>query len=134
MMAAGTPAFMAPESAFGASDVDGRADLYAVGAVGYWLLTGSLVFENETAYGTLLDQVRTAPIPPSQRTETLIPEALERIIMACLEKDPQNRPQTASELASMLKAVELATPWTEQRAEKWWRAHRPASMQRSEAA
>ena len=64
----------------------------------YWLLTGRLVFEGLTDYETLLEHVNTLPVPPSQRTETAIPSELDRIIMACLDKDPSKRPQTASEL------------------------------------
>jgi serine/threonine-protein kinase len=124
-MVAGTPAFMAPESALNANDADVRADLYAVGAVAYWLLTGRLVFEGLSGYETLLEQVNTRPVPPSQRTETAIPSDLERIIMACLEKDPHKRPQSAAELMSMLKAVSNASPWTTNRAEHWWQTHRP---------
>jgi hypothetical protein len=126
-MGAGTPAFMAPESAVNAGDVDARADLYAVGAVAYWMLTGKPVFEGPSAYAILLDHVRKAPIPPSQRMETEMPPALEQLIMACLEKDPQNRPQTAAELVAGLRAIEFVRPWTPQRAENWWRMHRPMS-------
>ena len=124
-MVAGTPAFMAPESALNANDADARADLYAVGAVAYWLLTGRLLFEGLTGYETLLEQVNAMPVPPSHRTETTIPAELERIIMACLEKDPHKRPQSAAELMSLLKAVPLASSWTSNRAEHWWQTHRP---------
>jgi serine/threonine protein kinase len=126
-MVAGTPAFMAPESAVNANDADVRADLYAVGAVGYWMLTGRLLFEGLTDYETLLERVSKTPAPPSQRSETPIPADLERIIMACLEKNPNDRPQTARELMERLKAVPLGTEWTQDRAEHWWRAHRPAT-------
>jgi serine/threonine-protein kinase len=123
--AGGTPAFMAPEAALG-ERVDARTDLYALGAVGYWLLTGHLVFEGETAYATVLDHIRKAPIPPSRRTEIEIPESLERIIMMCLEKDPAKRPASARELAQMLRNVELSDDWDETRAARWWEMHRPA--------
>jgi serine/threonine-protein kinase len=124
-MAGGTPAFMAPEIALNGSKVDARADIYALGCVAYWLLTGKLLFEAETPYATVLDHVRKAPVPPSRRTEMEIPESLERIIMACLEKDPAKRPPSASELGRLLKATKLAESWTAERAERWWRAHRP---------
>ncbi|HTG74791.1 MAG TPA: hypothetical protein VMB70_13540, partial [Terriglobia bacterium] len=71
---------------------------------------------------------------PSQRTETAIPPELERIIMACLEKDPHKRPQTASELIASLKAVPLPAPWTPYRAEHWWQAHRPTSRRQQNIA
>jgi len=124
-LAGGTPAFMAPEAALGEGAVDGRADLYALGAVGYWLLTGKLVFEAETAYATVLDHIRKTPVPPSRRTELEIPASLERIILRCLEKDPAKRPESARELAWLLKDVEVSEPWTQERAERWWQAHRP---------
>jgi eukaryotic-like serine/threonine-protein kinase len=127
--AAGTPAFMAPEAALGET-VDARTDLYALGAVGYWLLTGRLVFEGETPYATVLDHVRKAPVPPSRRTELEIPESLERIIMMCLEKDPAKRPGSARELGQMLQKVELAAKWDEPRAARWWQMHRPAATGR----
>ena len=125
----GTPAFMAPEAALGET-VDARADLYALGAVGYWLLTGKLVFEGETPYATVLDHIRKTPVPPSRRTEMEIPRSLERIIMMCLEKDPAKRPANARELARMLREVELETEWSQERAERWWNIHRPEAAGR----
>jgi serine/threonine-protein kinase len=122
--AAGTPAFRAPEAALGGV-VDARADIYALGAVGYWLLSGHLVFEAETPYAMVLDHVRKAPMPPSRRTELRIPEQLEKIIMMCLEKDPANRPSSAAELARMLRDVPLSRAWDDSRAERWWQMHRP---------
>jgi eukaryotic-like serine/threonine-protein kinase len=127
--AVGTPAFMAPEAALGET-VDARTDLYSLGAVGYWLLTGHLVFEGETAYSTVLDHVRKTPVPPSRRTEIDIPESLERIIMMCLEKDPAKRPASARKLADMLRRVEVAEEWNEVRAARWWEVHRPAATGR----
>ena len=121
----GTPSYMAPEAALSPGDADSRSDLYAVGAVAYWMLTGRLVFEGVTRMEALLEQVRAMPVPPSQRTETPIPAELERIIMMCLDPDPRNRPQTAADLAAMLRGVAFVAPWTRQRAENWWRAHRP---------
>jgi serine/threonine-protein kinase len=120
---------MAPEAALGET-LDARTDLYSLGAVGYWLLTGRLVFEGETPYSTVLDHIRKAPVAPSRRTELEIPESLERIIMMCLEKDPAKRPESAQELAEMLRRVEVAEEWTEARAMRWWEVHRPAATGR----
>jgi serine/threonine-protein kinase len=121
----GTPAYMAPEVAMGKPDVDGRADLYSAGCVGYWLLTGQLVFDSPTAMAMALAHVQTPPVPPSQRTEIEIPGSLERLILMCLEKDPAKRPESARELILLLDACDGLPPWTQQAAELWWRAHIP---------
>jgi serine/threonine-protein kinase len=121
----GTPAFMAPEMAQGTSGANARADIYAVGCVAYWLLTEKLVFEAETPMDTILKHASEEPVPPSKRTEEEIPAALERIIMACLEKDPGRRPQSADELYRQLEAVECAEAWSRERAKRWWEVHRP---------
>jgi hypothetical protein len=120
---AGTPAFIAPEMALGKSDVDGRADLYALGCVGYWLLTGERVFAEDTPLATVLAHVQEKPTPPSMRTELEIPASLERVIMACLEKDPADRPASAAELDAMLAAVTLDEQWTAEDARDWWMLH-----------
>ena len=114
----GTPSYMAPEMAFG-ENVDARADIYAVGCVAYFLLTGKLVFEGEGALQTIMKHVRSQPVPPSQRTENPIPPALDEIVLACLAKDPAHRPQTAGALASSLAAVQVAR-WGEEDATSWW--------------
>jgi serine/threonine-protein kinase len=125
----GTPAFMAPEQALGRSDVDGRADIYATGCVGYWLLTGELVFKAESAMAILLHHAQTPPIPPSARTELPIPEALDRLVLSCLAKDPADRPQSARELSLRLAAVQGPSAWTEDRARDWWAMHQLSSRQ-----
>ncbi|HEU4701385.1 MAG TPA: serine/threonine-protein kinase, partial [Conexibacter sp.] len=80
----GTPAFMPPEIALGAERVDGRADIYALGCVAYWLLTGTQLFAGGTPMQVVLDHIRTDPEPPSRRTDQPIPEALEQLVMRCL--------------------------------------------------
>jgi serine/threonine-protein kinase len=122
----GTPQYMAPEVVMGKEDFDGRADIYSLGCVAYWLLTGHLVFDEETAMGAALAHVQTVPVPPSRRTELEIPEALESIVLQCLEKDPANRPQTARALLGLLEACAGAEPWTARDAELWWNLHIPA--------
>jgi serine/threonine-protein kinase len=120
----GTPAFIAPEQALGGS-VDGRADIYAVGCVAYWLLTGQLVFKADTPMGVLMHHAQTPPPRPSSRSELLIPAALDDLVIACLAKDPGQRPQTAGELSRRLGEIACEV-WTEERARAWWAAHRPA--------
>jgi eukaryotic-like serine/threonine-protein kinase len=122
----GTPAYMAPEMALGKAEIDARADIYSLGCVGYWLLTGHLVFEYSGTVPILLAHIQEEPIPPSERSELDIPSDLERVILACLEKEPARRPQTALELAELLSACSIPKRWTPQRAEAWWRTHVPS--------
>jgi serine/threonine-protein kinase len=124
----GTPAYLAPESA-AYGRYDARSDIYALGAVAYWLLTGATVFEAPTGNAMIAAQIRDTPVRPSLRTELAIPPELEAVIMACLAKDPVARPQSAEQLSRMLAAVPLPE-WTQRRAEAWWRAHRPEALAR----
>ena len=122
----GTPAYMSPETALGQGEVDARSDIYSLGCVAYWLLTGHLVFEDEVSMKVILQHIQTPPVPPSERSELQIPEDLERLVLSCLEKERDQRPQTALELSQRLEACEIAAPWTRERAEQWWTLHKPA--------
>jgi len=124
--AAGSPAFMPPEIALGRDVVDARADIYAVGCVAYWLLTGALVFEGDTPYDVVLSHVQTEPAAPSSRTELDVPEAIEALVMACLAKAPEDRPQSAAELFTRLEALG-GEAWSHGHAVEWWSAHLPDS-------
>jgi serine/threonine-protein kinase len=119
----GTPAYMAPEMASGADPVDRRADLYALGCVGYWLLTGQMVFEAESALKMLIQHIQAIPVPPSIRTGRPVPLDLERVVMRCLEKDPTRRFQTADDLVGELDRVVLERPWNQARAREWWTSY-----------
>jgi serine/threonine-protein kinase len=119
-MALGTPAYMAPEMALGES-VDGRADIYALGCVAYFLLTGQLVFEAEKAFQMIAKHLQSTPIPPSQRTDRPVPPELERLVLKCLAKDAAQRPQSAAQLAEAFSWIP-AGAWTEADAKKWWDA------------
>jgi serine/threonine-protein kinase len=123
--ACGTPDYMPPEAALG-KKVDARADIYALGCVGYWLLTGCPVFEGDSPVAVLLDHVRTEPVPPSHRTEIEVPEDLEEVILTCLAKDAAARPQSAGELADKLAACNAATDWDADQASQWWNLHLPS--------
>jgi hypothetical protein len=114
----GTPAYMAPEMAAG-EDVDSRADLYALGCVGYFLLTGSLVFEGDNALQLVLKHIHTEPVPPSVRLGRPVPEALEGVILSCLAKAPGARPADAATLAEAL-TLAGANDWTQSDAKRWW--------------
>ena len=121
---AGTPAYMAPELATGAT-LDGRADIYSLGCVGYFLLTGTPVFEESTPVAVALAHVQKEPTPLSQRSELPVPSSLEAVVMRCLAKNPADRPQSATELAHALTAVDGVEPWTYDDAEQWWRLNLP---------
>lgn len=123
---AGTPSYMPPEVAIGASDVDGRADLYSLGCVGYWLLTGQLVFDAPNPMAMALAHIQEPPQPPSAKTELAIPPALDRLILRCLEKDPAARPQSGRDFLERLASCEGIEPWTQKDAEQWWGTHKPA--------
>ena len=116
----GTPAFMAPEVILGEREVDRRADVYAVGCVAYYLLTGQLVFEADTPMKMLLQHVQTPPVPPSQRTELPIPRELDEMVLACLEKDPARRPQDAEQLFRLAERCCCDSAWGRDAARQWW--------------
>ena len=129
-MVAGTPAYMPPERILG-DPADERSDLYALGCVAYWLLTGRTVFKGEQT-SMLIAHVRTAPQAPSKAAGIAIPDRLEQIVLACLEKAPENRPQSAVDLWRQLGEVTLETPWSLERAESWWREHVSPSSEASQ--
>jgi serine/threonine-protein kinase len=124
---AGTPAYMPPEVAMGEEHLDGRADIYSLGCVAYFLLTGSPVFDEKTATATLMAHVQTIPTPPSQRTEVAIPQQLENIVLRCLAKRPEERPRSAQELAHLLASVTGVPEWTDEDASDWWQTYLPVS-------
>jgi hypothetical protein len=126
---AGTPGFMAPEMATGGKGIDGRADVYSLGCVAYWLLTGLLVFEGENSLATVMQHVQLAPAPPSSRTELPIPAALEGVIMSCLEKSPDSRPADMEELDKLLAGCESAGAWENGKATEWWDLHLPRAAE-----
>jgi serine/threonine-protein kinase len=119
----GTPAYMAPEMALG-EKCDGRADVYALGCVAFFLLTGQLVFEATNGLQMITKHIQEPPVPPSQRTELDVAPELDRAVLACLMKNPEDRP-TAADLDRMLAEIEIE-PWSEEDATRWWRARQPA--------
>ena len=115
----GTPAYIAPEAVSDPESVGPAGDLYALGAVGYFLLTGKPVFEGKTSVDICVQHVTATPVPPSQAAAIDVPDALERIIMSCLEKSPAARPSAAS-LAKLLRAMPPQDHWTDDAALAWW--------------
>jgi serine/threonine-protein kinase len=121
----GTPAFLAPEAATGEGQLDGRMDLYALGCVAYFALTGALLFEAESPMAMAIQQVTAQPRSPSERLGKALPKDLENAVLACLAKDPGNRPESAKALAARLRAIHFDEPWTEERAAHFWHEHLP---------
>jgi serine/threonine-protein kinase len=127
----GTPAFLSPECARG-SVVDSRADLYALGCVAYWLLTGRLVFEGETAMEVIISHVKEKPESPSRWAEIPVQPDFEELVLRCLEKDPEKRPASAEELGEMIRSCPFERPWTEAKAREWWGLNMPATSRVTE--
>jgi len=117
----GTPLYLAPE-AIRSPAADARSDLYSVGAVAYFLLTGRHVFEGETIIEICGHHLHTPPTPPSERLGRPLPAALEAWVLGCLEKDPARRPPSASDAAAGLERCGLAGDWTQEEARAWWAA------------
>ncbi len=112
----GTPLFMAPESLTAPDRVDGRTDLYALGAVGYFLLTGEYVFDGATMVEVCSHHLHSQPVPPSDRAP--VPADLEAVILRCLAKKPEDRFTDARALCAALHEVEAS--WDDEAAEAWW--------------
>jgi serine/threonine-protein kinase len=124
----GTPHYMSPESMTMPEEADPRSDLYALGAVGYFLLTGQSVFEGGTVVDVLSHHLHTEPVPPSQRVDERVPPDLEAVLMQCLRKRRDDRPESAAALRDALRRCGSVTPWTSGEAAAWWaafRAHAP---------
>ncbi len=125
---AGTPAYMAPEMVMNGDEVDHRADIYALGCVAYWLLTGRMVFQGSSTVDVLLQHAHASPTPPSQLGEFNIPTELEAVVLSCLAKSPADRPQNAGDLSRRLAAaLGHGMEWTEAEANRWWRNNRPSA-------
>jgi serine/threonine-protein kinase len=116
----GTPLYMAPEAIVSPKSIDARADLYSLGGMAYHLLTGSPPFVASSVVEVCSHHLHATPESLSARAKKKIPEALERIVLSCLAKDPADRPQSAAELARLLRAVQTEAPWTSADAQSFW--------------
>jgi serine/threonine-protein kinase len=121
----GTPAYVAPEAVTDPSTIGPAADLYALGCVGYFLLTGKRVFDGKTAVEVCLQHATKAPQRPSQAADVHVPRQLEELVMECLAKQPDARPRSAGALADDLGAIGPFDDWDDARARAWWREHAP---------
>lgn len=126
----GTPLYLSPEAVQKPDSVDARSDLYAVGAVGYFLLTGTPVFGGQSVLEIIQHHASTPPERPSQRLGQPLGEDLERLLLRCLSKNPAERPATASVLSQEFSACSVTQPWKESDAERWWRTHHPRADQK----
>lgn len=116
----GTPLYLSPEAVRNPDDVDARSDLYAVGAVGYYLLTGAPVFEGTSVLDIVQKHAMSTPEPPSQRAKRPLGAELEALLLQCLAKRQDDRPATAETIISALDEIRSASPWTNKDAEQWW--------------
>jgi hypothetical protein len=122
----GTPLYMSPEAMTSPESGDPRSDLYALGAVGYFLLTGHAVFESGSVAEIIGHHLHTEPAPPSARATQAIPSELDAVIVKCLRKLPQDRPRSARELRDELRRCRVPQAWTVDDAATWWRTFRSA--------
>jgi hypothetical protein len=121
----GTPAYMAPEMTRGDS-VNAAADIYAVGCVAYYLLTGQLVFEANNPLQMIARHLSAAPVPPSQRAHAKLPAGMDELVLRCLSKEPEKRPG-AGDLARSLGTLDVE-PWSEEEAKEWWNSLSPQEI------
>lgn len=122
---AGTPQYLSPEALRSSDEVDARSDLYCLGCVAWFLLTGRDMVRRDGNIGWVDQILNEAPPPPSSAIPGVIPADLEEIVMACLQKSPADRPQSAAELAQALAACACANDWTQVHARHWWQQHGP---------
>jgi len=120
----GTPLYAPPEAVTSPSQIDGRSDLYSLGAVGYYLLCGAPPFEGRTAVEVFSKHVHEQPAPPSSRLGAPVPSDLEELVLRCLAKSPDDRPQSARDLWRGLRSCQDAGAWNVLKAERWWKHKR----------
>ena len=125
----GTPRYIAPESVYGSHKSDARSDLYNLGGVAYWLLTGTHRFGGSSSLDLIIDHVKTVPQRPKEVSELPIPDELDALVMRCLEKEPGDRFQTAEEVKDALCAVPLESGWSRRKAREWWDLHAPEAFE-----
>ncbi|MFN3199611.1 MAG: serine/threonine-protein kinase [Bradymonadia bacterium] len=136
---AGTPAYMAPEMALAPETVDPRADIYALGCVAFWLLTGRHVFHGPTPLKVLMDHINTPAPSPAELMELHLPKSLEDLVLRCLSKEAKDRPQSADELCDALEAIQRELEaevvsecgergWGRGRQRMWWLKHAPGNL------
>jgi serine/threonine protein kinase len=129
----GTPLYLSPEAVNQPDQVDARSDVYALAAVGYFLLTGTPVFRGTSVMEICMKHVKDAPEPPSARRGGPVSPGLEALLLRCLAKTPSDRPGHAAEMLSELEACAVEGSWTDQDAAAWWAAHDKAASPSEQA-
>ena len=123
----GTPLYIAPELARNEGSVAGSADLYSLGCVAYFMLTGSPPFEGSSPYDVVSKHMNEEPRPPSEVASQTIPAALDALILRCLAKKPEDRFEDMAALAEAIEGVAFDPPWSSERARDWWLGHPTAT-------
>lgn len=131
---AGTPLYLAPEAITTPGRVGARSDLYSLGCVGYFLLTGRPVFEGRNVVEVCGHHLHTRPVPPSERLGQPVPEGLQSLLLSCLEKEPSRRPSFAGEFLETLDALRDVPPWTNEQSRSWWTSRGASITARVRAA
>jgi serine/threonine-protein kinase len=122
----GTPRYIAPENVYGTEKADHRSDLYNLGGVAYWMLTGQPPFPTENSVELIVDHVKTVPVPPSELSEVPIPPELDALVMRLLEKKPEDRFRSAGEAEAALEEIQFSEHWAQASARAWWELHAPS--------
>src|SRR4051812_42272182 len=117
---AGTPLYMSREAIQAPNHVDARSDIYSIGALGYFLLTGKPVFDASTLLEVCHDHVNTIPESPSSRLGRPVSPELEAALLACLAKSRDDRPQSAADLVELINRAPTAGSWSARDADAWW--------------
>lgn len=125
----GTPNFIAPEAIKDSNQCDARSDLYSLGALGYFLLTGHEVFDGDSVADLCRKHLTEAPVAPTARTGKQYSLQLEALLMRCLEKNPTDRPQSTRALAGSLTKSQLMEAWTPERRVAWWANYRQSAVE-----
>ena len=133
-MIEGTPWFTPPEAIRSSAQTDPRSDLYSLGALGYYLLTGQYIFDAESIGEIHEKQLSSAPIPPRLRTTNPISPEMELLLLRCLEKEANQRPQSAEELQRLLLACPAAAEWPAAARTAWWDAYQHQPVPSPETA
>jgi serine/threonine-protein kinase len=118
----------------GEGQVDARSDLYALGAVAYLLLTGAPVFEARTVLEVYAHHLHTPPESPSRRLGRPVPSELEALVLECLAKSPDDRPQSAHDVLQGLDRCGPYAGWSDAAAERWWERYRRSGTDATAAA